>query len=103
MRNVFIRYEAKPERVAENRALIEDVFAELAVAQPEGLRYLVLDFEDGSFVHFAMVPDDPDANPLKKIKAFQRFSADSAERQVAKPWAKPPRIVGDYRMLSKDD
>ena len=63
----------------------------------------MLDFEDGSFVHFAMVPDDSDANPLRKIKAFQAFTADSAERQVSKPWVKPPRIVGDYRMLAKDD
>jgi hypothetical protein len=99
MRSVFITYQTKPERAAENRALISDVFAELEAVQPEKLRYLVLDFEDGRFVHYAVVPTDPAANPLQQLGAFQRFSSGSGDRQVTKPAVQTPRLVGNYRML----
>src|SRR6185437_9476410 len=85
MRSLFIRYQAKPDRAAENRALITDVFAELAVVQPAQLRYAVFDFEDGTFVHYATVPADPEANPLRQLASFQRFQTDNGARQVAPP------------------
>jgi hypothetical protein len=99
MRSVFIRYQAKPDRADENRALIADVFAELGQAQPEKLRYLVLDFEDGTFVHYAVTPTDLEADPLRQIGAFQRFQTDSGERQLVKATVMTPRVVGNYRML----
>ena len=37
MRHNLISYQTKPGRAEENRALIEAVFAELAVAKPEKL------------------------------------------------------------------
>jgi hypothetical protein len=100
MRKVFIRYQAKPERVAENRALITDVFAELATAQPEDLRYAALELDDGVFVHFAMSPDDPDVNPLRKIAAFQAFTANAGDRHLVKATQQQMRIIGNYRMLT---
>ena len=102
MRNMVIRYEAKPERAAENRGLIKAVFAELAVTQPENIRYMVLELEDGMFIHFAITPDDPEANPLRQNAAFKAFSANGEERQMYKPVFKKAEIVGSYRMLGED-
>ena len=103
MRNLVIRYEAKPERVAENRALIGDVFAELASRQPDAIRYMVLELEDGTFIHFAITPDDPAANPLRQIAAFEVFSSHAGERQLSKPVVKQAKVIGNYRMLEMPD
>ena len=103
MRNLVIRYEAKPERVAENRALIENVFAELASQRPDAIRYMVLELEDGTFIHFAITPDDPAANPLRQTAAFEVFSKDGGERHVSKAVVKQAKIIGNYRMLETPD
>ena len=39
MRQVMVRYKVKPERVAENEALVRAVYAELARVNPDGLHY----------------------------------------------------------------
>ena len=40
------------ETAEQNQRLIEDVFSELQVKSPEGIRYIALRLADGSFVHF---------------------------------------------------
>jgi hypothetical protein len=102
MRSIVVRYEAKPERAVENRGLIEAVFAELKVTQPENIRYMVLELEDGMFIHFAITPDDPAANPLRQNAAFQAFSANGEERQMYKPLFKKAEVVGSYKMLGEE-
>lgn len=99
MRGVLVQYKVKPGREAENRGLIEDVFKELADAQPDKLRYAVLELEDGTFLHYAVLPADPEANPLRQIAAFQRFQANSSERRVEEPLFRAARIVGNYKTL----
>ena len=39
MRQVMVRYKVKPDRVAENEALVRAVYEELRAPQPAGLRY----------------------------------------------------------------
>src|SRR6185312_15188777 len=71
MPQVMVRYRVRPERVAENEALVEAVYAELAAAQPAGLRYATFRLPDGvTFVHVAEHDAD---NPLPKVAAFRRF------------------------------
>lgn len=98
MRNILIRYQVKPGREAENRALIEGVFSELATAQPDKLRYAVLELDDGTFIHSAVVPDDPADNPLRAIAAFGRFQAAN-DRRVGEAVQSTAKIVGNYKML----
>ena len=43
---VVVRYKVKPERVEENRGLIERVFAELGAVAPQGIRYASFQLED---------------------------------------------------------
>ena len=55
MRRVMVRYKVKPDRVAENEALVRAVYDELARTQPDGLRYATFRLDDGvSFVHVAI-------------------------------------------------
>ena len=54
MRQVMVRYKVKPDRVAENEALVRAVYEELAATEPAGLRYATFRLEDGvTFVHLA--------------------------------------------------
>jgi hypothetical protein len=46
-----VRYGVKQAAIEENRALIAKVFQELDQSAPAALRYLVLELDDGEFVH----------------------------------------------------
>jgi hypothetical protein len=41
MKTVMVRYKLKPESVAENEALIKQVFVQIARDKPAGMRYQV--------------------------------------------------------------
>ena len=51
MKTTVVRYQAKPERAAENQQLIEAVFVELAEKEPEGFTYKVSRLEGRSDLH----------------------------------------------------
>lgn len=86
MPTVIVRYRLKPECAAENRALIDKVFAELHASNPPGLHYSVFRGSD-SVTHFHVATVDPAAgeNPLRKSPAFAAFSANVADRCVEPP------------------
>ena len=52
-----IRYRVKENSVDENRSLIRKVFEELEQVDPKGFRYLVLELEDGEFMHIVGASD----------------------------------------------
>ena len=98
MRHVMVRYRIKPDRVAENEALVRAVYEELARAQPEGFRYATLKLPDGvSFVHIAEAADGP--NPLATIAAFQRFQEGMGERADEPPVVSELTPIGSYGLL----
>jgi hypothetical protein len=78
--STVVQYRVKPEHAAENRRLIEDVFAELHELQPDGLSYASYVQEDGvSFVH--VVTNEPGApSILPTLPAFQRFQEGLGDR-----------------------
>jgi hypothetical protein len=93
-----IRYRTKPEHADENARLIREVFAELAVSRPEGLRYTAFRLDDGvSFVHVAAV--DGQANPLNESDAFARFQAGIADRCAEGPVPADATVVGSYGQM----
>ena len=98
MQYALIRYGVKETSVDENRAQVEKVFEELHRTSPEGFCYLVLELEDGEFVHF--VGDEAGANPLPKLAAFKAFTENHPERRSTPFSRKAARIVGDYRMIA---
>jgi hypothetical protein len=98
MKTTVVRYQAKPERAAENQRLIEAVFAELDEREPQGFTYKVFRLEDGvSFIHVVIEHgvDEPDS--LQDVPAFQAFVAGIADRCDVPPVATGATIVGGYR------
>ena len=92
---IVVRYETTADAAAENQRLVERVYAELAEAQPDGLRYLTLRLADGvTFVHVAL--RDSDDNPLVRVQAFADFQAGLADRVVGPPQPTEATIVGRY-------
>lgn len=102
MRRVVVRYEVKPERVEEHEALIRGVFAELAEVTPAGLSYEVVKLADGvSFIHLALIAVAE--NPLTRLDAFKRFTADIGSRCQAPPVSSEATLVGTYGVERRAD
>ncbi len=102
MGTIVVRYVTRPEHADHNQELVEAVFAELAEADPGGVRYATLRLADGTFVHLADVETEP--NPLGNIKAFAEFQQDIAERCEPGhgPDPQPATVVGSYRFFATD-
>jgi hypothetical protein len=101
MRRTLVRYRTHPDRAEENQHLIEKVFQELRAGSPDGLRYLALKLDDGTFVHFVTVETADGANPLPSLESFQAFQHRIKERCIDQPQAVNATIVGNYRMLGE--
>ena len=100
MKRTLIRYKTKPERTAENEALIKAVFAELDANAPEGLRYMSLKLADDTFVHFVENDAKDPAGVLQSLPAFQAFQNGIRDRCSEPPQSGEVTIVGNYRMLA---
>ena len=100
MKRVIVRYKVKPDRVAENVEFVKNVFAELASAAPDGLRYATFQADDGvSFTHVASIETADDSNPLAATAAFKKFQAEIKDRCEIPPAATAVDLVGSYRFL----
>ena len=94
MRHVMVRYKVKPDRVAENEALVRAVYEELARS---AARRASATRRSGSTTasassHIAFAEDGH--NPLADVAAFQRFQEDIRDRlRRSRPVASaaPPR------------
>jgi len=82
-----------------NAELIAGVFEELKGAKLEGVRYLSLRLDDGTFVHFVETDAGDGSSALLKLAAFQAFQSGIRERCIEPPLAQGATIVGNYRML----
>ncbi|WP_244742299.1 hypothetical protein [Mesorhizobium sp. L-8-10] len=100
MNYAVVRYGVKAAGVAENRALIAKVFQELEESATEGLQYLVLELDDGEFVHIVGTLDSDEASPLPRLAAFKAFTENHADRRSTAIIRSPARIVGNHRMLA---
>jgi hypothetical protein len=99
MRYVMVRYRIKPDRVAENEALVRGVYDELARTQPAGFRYATLKLPDGvSFVHIAEAEEGQ--NPLSAVAAFQTFQEGMGERCDEPPAVTELTAIGSYRLFA---
>jgi EmrB/QacA subfamily drug resistance transporter len=96
MRQVMVSYKVKPEHVAENEALVREVYEELGRVAPDGIRYATFRLEDGvSFVHVAFQSDDG-PSPLPGLGAFRRFAAGIEDRCDEPPAFSTLQPIGAY-------
>ncbi|THD45034.1 MAG: hypothetical protein E7774_08765 [Bradyrhizobium sp.] len=96
MKQILVLYDTKPDHSEENARLIGGVFDELRAKAPDGLRYLVLRYGAGRFLHFAQQQDN--APSLPDFASFRLFQKGVSERWVARPEVNEPIIVGSYGM-----
>jgi len=97
----MVRYKVKPDRVAENEALVRAVYDELRRTQPAGLRYATFRQDDGvSFVHVAQTEDG--VNPLSDVEAFARFQDGIGERCEQAPTVTALHEIGSYRFSGEE-
>src|SRR5271170_5608596 len=93
-----IRYRTKPECTDDNERLIREVFEELAMQQPKGLRYAAFRLDDGvSFLHVALL--DGEENPLTWSTAFGKFQSEIGRRCAEGPMPSEATVIGDYNLL----
>jgi quinol monooxygenase YgiN len=97
----LISYTAKPDRAEENRAQIRNVFQALRAAQPAGLSYMVLEAEDGRFLHIVETSDPAALEALRSTPAFRTFTGTVGDRQVAPPTTTAVTLVGRYGILEQ--
>ncbi len=102
MKKVMVRYRVKASQAAENRRLIEAVFAELKATRPEGIRYASFVLPDGvSFVHLASVEAADGSNPLAATAAFKTFQAGIKDRCEEAPVLAELQEIGSYRIFEE--
>ena len=100
MASTMVRYKVRLDRAAENVALVEAVYAELAQGQPDGLRYATFRLPDGvSFMHLVIETDQP-GRILGQLASFQAFQKDIEGRCEETPVATEITLVGSYGVLS---
>jgi hypothetical protein len=98
MGSSMVRYKVRPERVDENVALIEAVYAQLDRERPEGLHYATFRLPDGfSFMHVVIDSDQPGAI-LNQLDAFKAFTSDIEQRCDEPPAATEITLVGSYEL-----
>jgi len=96
----MVRYKVRPDRAAENVALVEAVYAELDQVRPEGLHYATFRLPDGvSFMHLVVETDQP-GRILAELAAFREFQADIAGRCDEPPVVTEITLVGSYAIAS---
>jgi hypothetical protein len=98
MGSSMVRYKVRPERVDENVALVEAVYAQLNRERPEGLHYATFRLPDGvSFMHVVVDSDQP-GGILNQLDAFKAFTADIERRCDEPPVATEITLVGSYEL-----
>jgi hypothetical protein len=100
MRRTLIRYKTKASD--RNAELVSAVFAELKATRPDGVRYLTLRLDDGTFIHLVEADTEDGSTPIPKLKAFQAFQSGIRDRCAEPPRVAEATVVGDYRMLAHD-
>jgi hypothetical protein len=96
----MVRYRLKPDRVAENEALVRAVFEELHGTQPPGFGYATFKLEDGvSFVHIVEERDEDERASLTDVGAFKKFLEGIRDRCDDPPVATELHEVGSFRLF----
>ena len=94
-RAAVVQYRTSAHSAEDNRSLIEDVVTELAVRDPGGLDYQVIQFDDGvGFLHVAAF--DGTSDPFADCDAYRQFHRDLQKRLAAPPIITRAVLIGSY-------
>jgi hypothetical protein len=93
------RARIKPERVTEVQAGASRLFAAIADAHPEGIRYAWLLFPDGETFVALVQADDGAENPIPGLPEYRVLQERLADSLAEPPDSRPVTVVGSYRMF----
>jgi len=100
MGSSMVRYKVRPDRVAENIALVEAVYAQLDYERPQGIHYATFQLPDGvSFMHVVIDSDQP-GRILGERSTFKSFVENIEERCDEPPVATELTLVGSFAVRS---
>ena len=105
MKTVLVRYKVKADKVAENEALVKEVYKQLHEKNLEGFHYSTLKLGDGvSFVHIAVADNEQVNATFSNLPAFKNFQAGIKDRCDELPVAVPFTAIGayDFRIAAAD-
>ena len=95
----MVEAKIKRESVTDVEAAAKKMFAAIAEAQPEGIRYASCLLPDGeTFVALVQV-DDGVENPLPRFPEFQEFFAGVEASRAAPANVRPLTVIGSYRFI----
>jgi hypothetical protein len=102
VKQIMVRYQVKPDRTAENEALVRAVYDQLQREEFAGLRYATFKLDDDvTFVHIAAETGEGDRS-LADLEAFQEFTKDIGDRCDVAPVATGLREVGSFRFFDEE-
>jgi hypothetical protein len=97
-KRLVTRYATRSAEAAdENQRRVEGVFAELSLAKPVTVSYIVLRLEDDSFVHLSFHDHgDDEVNPISSTAAFAHFLDGHPDRRLGEVDQQKATLVGAY-------
>jgi hypothetical protein len=96
MGSSMIRYKVRPDRAADNEALVKAVYEQLNRERPDELHYATFKLPDGvSFVHVVFETDQA-GRILNEVAAFNAFLADIEGRCDEPPVVTELSLIGSY-------
>jgi hypothetical protein len=99
MQVTMIRSTVHAEKVGEAKAAAEKVFAAIAEAQPDGVRYASTLLEDGETFVVLLALEDPERNPLPSVPGFAEFQQAIPSWQAGPPTIEQLEVVGSYQLF----
>ncbi|GAA4903035.1 hypothetical protein [Streptomonospora salina] len=95
MMRIMFTCELKPDAVDEDLALLKEVYAELEVKRPAGMRYDTFQADDGvTLVSLVELEGGPEA--MHGLPAFQRYRSTLEQRCVRPPSMTVLNELGTY-------
>jgi hypothetical protein len=102
MKRKMIRYTVKPDRAAENEALIAQVFEQLHLERPAGFGYAAFKLDDGvSFIHLVSHETEDNGKALGDLSAHKAFRAGVSDRCESQPVTIELKEIGSYAFFSE--
>ena len=93
----MVSYKLKPDRVAENEALVLAVFKALIRAKPAALSYATFRQPDGvSFIHLVSYTQPDGRYALTSLPEFKAFAQGIEDRCEAPPVRVELTEIGSY-------
>jgi hypothetical protein len=93
----MVRYRVKADKVAENEALVKEVYKQLHEKNPAGFHYCTFKLGDGvSFIHIAFADNEQAEAALTNLPGFKSFQANIKDRCDELPAVSAVTVTGAY-------